>query len=75
VFFFVKINSFSIIFDLSRKKKQKQEKFREKKLCIIRFRIREKMSRTGYKTPPTFLKLIITNTFKLYHNGLNYFLK
>ena len=78
--FFVKINSFSNIFDLSRKKsylvlKEKQEKFCEKNSCILGFGIRENMSRTGYNTPPTFLKLIITNTFKLYHNGLNYFLK
>jgi len=47
--FLMKINSFSNIFDLSRKKtylvlKEKQEKFCEKKLCVNRFRIRESMS-------------------------------
>ena len=50
VSFFVKINSFSNIFDLNRKfylvLKEKQEKFREKNVWIRRFRIRENMSRT-----------------------------
>ena len=47
---FVKINSFSNIFDLIRKIlpcfKRKQEKIHEKKSWIGRFGIRENMSRT-----------------------------